>query len=355
MTQARGGPLAAAAGVAAVLVLIGALVLGWALWAYGGPGPAATAPAAAPADPGRDLPATPETTVILRRGAGLGEIALALERAGVIRSALVFGLAARLTGAAADLKAGEYAFPSRFPMAEVLGKIRRGEIVRHRVTIPEGVTSAQAAAILERHPVLTGAAPEPPEGAILPETYDVQRGDDRGAVLNRMRAARDKALAELWAQRQSGLPVRTPEEAVILASIVEKETAVAAERPRVAAVFVNRLRRGMRLESDPTIIYGLTRGLPLVDAAGRRRGLRQSELARPNPYSTYQISGLPPTPIANPGIDSLRAVLDPPATQDLFFVADGSGGHVFAGSFDEHLRNVARWRQVERGRAAGGR
>jgi UPF0755 protein len=135
---------------------------------------------------------------------------------------------------------------------------------------------------------------------------------------------------------------------------VEKETAVAGERPRVAAVFVNRMRRGMRLESDPTIIYGLTRGEPLVDAQGRRRGLRASELARPNPYSTYQISGLPPTPIANPGRDAIRAVLNPPDTQELFFVADGTGGHVFAETFAEHLRNVARWRQVEAQRRAAG-
>jgi UPF0755 protein len=220
------------------------------------------------------------------------------------------------------------------------------------VTVPEGVTSAHAVAILARHPVLTGSAPVPPEGALLPETYDVQRGDDRAAVLNRMMEARDKVLVDLWANRQAGLPISTPEEAVILASIVEKETGIAAERPQVAAVFVNRLRRGMRLESDPTIIYGLSKGEPLLDAAGRRRGLRRSELERPNPYSTYQIDGLPPTAIANPGVDSLRAVLNPPATADLFFVADGSGGHVFARTFDEHLRNVARWRQVERARAA---
>ena len=346
------GLAAGLGGALALLVLLGALVAGWALWSYGGPGPAASNPAP-PADPGQAAPSTPETTVVLRRGAGLNEIAGALDEAGVIRSGTVFNVAARLTGSSADLKAGEYSFPSRSSMAEVLGKIRRGEIVRHMVTIPEGVTSAQAAAILARHPVLTGTAPVAPEGALLPETYDVQRGDDRAAVLQRMTAARDKALAELWAARQPGLPVDTPEEAVILASIVEKETGIASERPRVAAVFVNRMRQGMRLESDPTIIYGLTRGEPLVDATGRRRGLRQSELQRPNPYSTYQIPGLPPTPICNPGIDALRAVLNPPETQDLFFVADGTGGHVFARTFQEHLRNVARWREVERARAAG--
>ena len=339
-----------AAGLLGVIVLLGVGVLLWALWSYSGPGPAARNPAP-PADPGQAVPATPETTVILRRGAGLSEIAGALEEGGVIRSGLVFNIAARATGAAADLKAGEYSFPSRSSMAEVLGKIRRGEVVRHMVTVPEGATSAQALAILMRHPVLTGTASVPPEGALLPETYDIQRGDDRGAVLKRMMAARDKALAELWASRKQGLPVSTPEEAVILASIVEKETGIASERPRVAAVFVNRLRKGMRLESDPTIIYGISRGEPLLDAAGRRRGLRRSELERPNPYSTYQIAGLPPTPIANPGLDALKAVLNPPETTDLFFVADGTGGHVFAPTFEQHLRNVARWREIERSRA----
>ena len=336
---------------AAVIVVLAAAVFAWGLWTWGGPGPETTQPAPID-DPGGAAPSTPHTVVILRRGAGLSEIANTLDEAGVIRSALVFNIAARLTGAASELKAGEYSFPSRASMSEVLGKIRRGEIVRHMVTIPEGVTSAQAVAILMRQPVLVGTVDEPPEGALLPETYDVQRGEQRAVVLGRMTAARDKALAELWAARKPGLPIDTPEEAVILASIVEKETGVPAERPRVAAVFVNRLRKGMRLESDPTIIYGISRGEPLLDAQGRRRGLRASELARPNPYSTYQITGLPPTPIANPGLESLRAVLNPPETNELFFVADGSGGHVFATSFEEHLRNVARWRQIEQQRAA---
>ena len=346
----RRGLLVGAASAAAVLIILGALVLGWGLFVYAGPGPEAAGPPVA-ADPGRsDVPSTPETTVILRRGAGLSEIARTLDEAGVIRSALVFEIAARLTGAAPELKFGEYAFPSRSSMAEVMGKVRRGEIVRHMVTIPEGVTSAQAVAILMRHPVLTGVVAAPPEGALLPETYDVQRGDDRAAVLRRMTEARDKALARLWAARAPDLPVGTPEEAVILASVVEKETGVASERPRVAAVFVNRLRRGMRLESDPTVIYGVSGGVPLVDAQGRRRGLRRSELDRVTGYNTYRIDGLPPTPICNPGLDALAAVLNPPQTGDLFFVADGSGGHVFASSFEEHLRNVARWRQVERSR-----
>lgn len=294
------------------------------------------------------------TTVVLRRGAGSSEIAGALDRAGAIGSPTLFKVGARLTGAAPKLKAGEYEFPSRASMASVLKKIERGEVVRHFVTVPEGVTSARVAEILNASPVLEGSVAAPAEGSILPETYDVHRGEDRAVVLKRMMDAQNRLQAELWPKRQSGLPIDTWDEAVNLASIVEKETGVARERPRVAAVFVNRLNRGMKLESDPTIIYGLTRGVPLVDAQGRRRGLRRSELERPNPYSTYQITGLPPTAIANPGRQSIAAVLNPPESDELFFVADGTGGHAFAKTFDEHLRNVARWRAAERQRAAAG-
>lgn len=322
----------AALGAGVVLLIAGVLALGWGGFSYFGPGPGAVA--------------GQPTTVVLRRGAGSSEIADALERAGAVRSSSLFLLAAQATGAASELKAGEYEFASGASMRTVLEKIRKGEIVRHFVTIPEGVTSEMAVEILMRSPVLTGAAPIPPEGALLPETYDVHRGDDRGAVLARMTEAQEKLLNQLWVRRAPDLPVRAPEEAVILASIVEKETGLAAERPRVAAVFVNRLRQGMKLESDPTIIYGLTGGRPLG------RGLRQSELDAVNPYSTYQIAGLPPGPIANPGRASLAAVLNPPRTSELYFVADGTGGHVFASTFEDHLKNVARWRKVEQARAA---
>ena len=202
--------------------------------------------------------------------------------------------------------------------------------------------------ILMAEPSLTGVAAVPPEGSVLPETYEIQRGEDRAAVLQRMIDARDKLLAELWAQRQEGLPISTPEEAVILASIVEKETGVAEERPRVAAVFINRLRQGMRLQSDPTIIYGMSRGRPLG------RGIRLSELNAATPYNTYMIDGLPPTPIANPGKASLVAVLAPPKTDDLYFVADGTGGHVFASTLEAHQKNVERWRQIEAAQPALG-
>jgi UPF0755 protein len=300
------------------------------VWIYNAPGPTARQGA--------------ETTVVLRRGAGLSEIGASLERAGVTRSAGLFMAAAQLTGAARSLKAGEYAFPSRASLADVLGKIRRGEIVRHLVTAPEGITSAQVIRILNQNPILTGSVPTPPEGAILPETYEVTRGEERSAVLRRMMDAQDKLLAQLWAKRQPGLPFETAQQAVTLASIVEKETAVPAERPRIAAVYVNRLRQGMRLEADPTVVYGITGGEPLG------RGLRVSELAAPTPYNTYRNAGLPPTPIGNPGRASLAAVLDPAKTDDLFFVADGGGGHVFSATYEEHLKNVARWRQIERSR-----
>ncbi|OYW28033.1 MAG: aminodeoxychorismate lyase [Caulobacter sp. 12-67-6] len=316
----------------ATLVVIGMVFVFGAIWLYQGPGPAAKS---------GDI-----TSVVLRRGASVPEIAASLESGGVIRSSSIFMTAAQITGAARSLKAGEYEFKSRASMAEVLDAIRKGKVVRHFVTVPEGVTSDMAADILMRSPILTGVAPTPPEGAILPETYQVERGEDRAAVLQRMMDDRDQLLDELWPKRQKGLPFSTKDEAMTLASIVEKETGVASERPRVAAVFVNRLRTGMRLGSDPTIIYGLTRGRPLG------RGILLSELQRQTAYNTYLIDGLPPTPIANPGRAAIAAVLDPPKTDELYFVADGTGGHVFARTLEEHNANVVKWRQIERSRAA---
>jgi UPF0755 protein len=195
---------------------------------------------------------------------------------------------------------------------------------------------------------LSGAVEVPEEGVLLPETYRADRGDSRQSLVDRMRSDQQALLDRLWAARQPGLPLNSPREAVILASIVEKETGQADERRRVAGVFINRLRMGMRLQSDPTVIYALSRGEPLG------RGLRASELLSRSPWNTYAYSGLPPTPIANPGKASLEAVLNPIQTQDLYFVADGSGGHVFARTLSEHEANVARWREVERARAGGG-
>ena len=324
----------AAGGGAAIFLGLAMLALLAGIWSYAGPGPRSVE---------GDF-----TSVILEKGSGVGQIGKALKEAGVISSASVFSAAARITGAAADLKAGEYEFPSGASMARVLADIRDGKVVRHQVTIPEGWTSGMVLDALRVEAELVGVVDEPPEGSILPDTYRLERGESRAAVIQRMREARDKVLADLWATRQPDLPIETPEEAVILASIVEKETGVAAERPRVAAVFVNRLRLGMALQSDPTIIYGLTRGRPLG------RGIRASELAAAGPYNSYKVVGLPPTPIANPGREALAAVLDPPKSEELFFVADGSGGHAFAVTYEDHKRNVARWREIERQKASGG-
>jgi UPF0755 protein len=320
-----------AAGALVTLGVAAALILVVSLFLYFGPGPAARHGAS--------------TMVVLRPGAGVAEIGSELRRGGVIGSQTLFVLAAEVTGAAHKLKAGEYAFPSHASLASVTAAIAEGRVVRHFITVPEGVTSQVVMQTLMRADFLAGVAPEPPEGAVLPETYEARRGDDRAAVLRRMMDARDKVLGSLWAQRRSDLPYKTPEEAVVLASIVEKETAKPDERPRIAAVFVNRLKAGMRLESDPTVIYGLTGGKPLG------HGIRVSELQSQTPYNTYLIAGLPPTPIGNPGRASLAAALDPPRTDELYFVADGTGGHVFAATLPEHMANVAKWRAIEAKRA----
>jgi UPF0755 protein len=316
------------------LVLFVMLAGGWVVWTYRGPGPAA-----------RHGPAT---TVILPRGSSVAEIARDLKAAGVIRSREVFLLAAKLGGAGRSLKAGEYLFRSGQPMAQVLSDIEQGKVVKHFVAVPEGWTSDMATDAVRAEPVLTGTVEAPPEGSILPDSYQVERGEDRAEVVRKMQAARDKLLAELWAARAPDLPLQTPEQAVVLASLVEKETGIPAERPRIAAVFENRLRAGMKLESDPTIIYGITKGRPLG------RGISMKELVTETPYNTYRIAGLPPTAIANPGRAALAAVLNPPKSDELFFVADGTGGHVFASTFAQHQANVAKWRAIEHQRAAAG-
>lgn len=307
---------------------------GWVIWSYRGAGPAARQGTS--------------TDVILPHGAGVGQIADVLKAAGVIRSREVFYLAAKLGGAGRRLKAGEYEFRSGEAMAQVLADIAQGKVVKRFVAVPEGWTSDMAADAVRAEPVLTGTAETPPEGSLLPDSYQVERGEDRAEVMQRMRAARDQLLAQLWAGRAPDLPLKTPEEAVTLASLVEKETGIPAERPRIAAVFENRLRAGIKLESDPTIIYGITKGRPLG------RGISMKELVTATPYNTYRIAGLPPTPIANPGRAALAAVLNPPKSDELFFVADGTGGHVFASTFAEHQANVAKWRAIERARAAAG-
>jgi UPF0755 protein len=286
-----------------------------------------------------------ETTVIIPKGSGVRGTAAVLGKAGVIGNETVFLAGVKVTGADRRLKAGEYRVPARATIRDVIELLRSGKTVVRRFTVAEGLSVRQVQALLKAEPALAGdPGPAPPEGSLLPETYHFSYGDSRSALVARMRAAMDKRLDQLWQGRAQDLPLQNKEQALILASIVEKETSVPAERPRIAGVFVNRLRAGMPLQSDPTIVYGIKGGEPLG------RPILLSELQGDTPYNTYKIPGLPPTPIANPGIDSLKAVMNPMPTEDLYFVADGSGGHAFASSYAEHQRNVERWRAMERQR-----
>jgi UPF0755 protein len=297
---------------------------------------------------------------VVESGASGADIASALQSEGFITDALLFRIANRLYGSGQALQAGEYQIPARASVRQIVEMMTSGDALQHALTFHEGITIAAAMKILEESDVLTGDMPDaPPEGSILPETYHVQRGMTRAALLQQMREARDRALEEIWAGRQANLPVSTPEELVILASIVERETGVPAERPQVAAVFVNRLRAPMRLDSDPTIIYGVCRQFPdrcvdgrLVNAQGQRRTIRASEIALNTGYNTYRIDRLPPTPICNPGRAALEAAANPAQSNALYFVADGTGGHVFAATLAEHNANVARWRTIEAQRLA---
>jgi len=288
------------------------------------------------------------TTVVIPKGSGRDAILRRLLAAGVIDDPLVFRVAMRLTGAAGKLKAGEYRFPPRVSMKRALARIVAGKTVLRFFTASEGRTTHQ---ILESLKAVEGLEGEVSvavrEGELLPETYSFALGDTRNEVVTRMRTAMSKVLDELWAKRAKDLPIKSRFEALILASIIEKETGKKGERPRVAAVFVNRLRRGMRLQTDPTVIYGITKGKgPL----GRR--LLTKDLERKTPYNTYRIGGLPPGPIANPGRAAIAAALNPATTKDLYFVADGTGGHAFAETLEEHNRNVRRWRELRRRREA---
>lgn len=291
-------------------------------------------------------PSLAETTLIVKPGSGLRVIAQTLAQAGMVENALLFRVGVIRRGRSAQLKAGEYAFPANASEAEIMDMLVARKVVEHRITIAEGLTSDAAVALVQADPVLTGSVTVVPEGSLLPETYLFERGTTRAEILARMHEAQVKLLAEIWPKRKEGLPLMSQEDALKLASIVEKETAIPSERPRIAAVFINRLKNGMKLESDPTIIYGLTKGVPLGHP------LRQSELATPNPYSTYQIEGLPPTPICNPGKSAIAAVLNPADTDELYFVADGSGGHAFAKNIADHEKNVAQWRRLQKDQAA---
>ncbi len=345
-----------------------------------------------------------EQQICLRveRGSNVTRVSATLEKEGAITSGTIFRLGMDYSDKSSQLKAGSFLVPERASMAEIAEIVTRGgastcgteviyrigvtaqgvqvrtldpatsrfvEVVkfdpvtepapaeftkvraqndtRYRIAIAEGVTSWQIVDALARVDVLQGEVKDvPPEGMLAPDSYEVRVGDDREALIEKMREAQEVLLAAAWEGRDSSVPLASPEEALILASIIEKETGVPEERGQVASVFVNRLREGMRLQTDPTVIYGLTNGQGVLG-----RGLRQSELRKATPYNTYVIEGLPPTPIANPGRASLEAAVNPEETDFLFFVADGSGGHAFAKTLDEHNENVKRWREIEKQRA----
>ncbi|MBT3627359.1 MAG: endolytic transglycosylase MltG [Rhodospirillaceae bacterium] len=286
-------------------------------------------------------------TLIVLPGSSAWEIAEALYAAGVIADPNVFAVGVWRSGAGSALKAGEFQFPPHVTPRQAMNIVRAGKALQYRLTIPEGLTSAEIVRLLESAEALDGVVAEiPPEGALLPETYQYRRGDSRTDMIDRMLAGMHSLIAELWPNRAENLPFETPEQALVLASIVEKETALAAERRQVAGVFVNRLRKGMHLQSDPTVIFAVTGG-----TAPLERPLSKADLALDSPFNTYRHKGLPPRPIAHPGRDSLAAVLNPEPTDALFFVADGSGGHVFADTLAAHNKNVARWRKLQKERA----
>nr|WP_199560279.1 endolytic transglycosylase MltG [Sphingomonas psychrotolerans] len=305
--------------VAAVLALLQ-------LWAGGGPSRA-------------------NMTVLIPEGASLSKAATELEKAGAIRSARQFVLLSKVFGGGAPIKAGEYRVPAGLSQSDLLKTMQGGQTLQRFVRVPEGTPSIIVYETLLKAPQLAGPVAVPDEGSVLPDSYAYNRGDTRQAVLTRMQKAMDDYLAKAWERRKPGIAVRTPREALILASIVEKETGKPEERRTVAAVYSNRLRVGMPLQADPTTIYPVTKGKPL----GRR--ILQSELRAVNPYNTYAMTGLPVGPIANPGKESIDAVLDPAQSSALYFVADGTGGHVFADTLEQHNANVQKWyaRRRERG------
>ncbi|MFD1034895.1 endolytic transglycosylase MltG [Sphingomonas hankookensis] len=289
-------------------------------------------------------PAKRTVTVTVPQGASLSAAADELEKAGVIRSADRFRLYARFLGDDEPIRAGEYRVPPRISQSDVLKLLQGGRTLQRFVMVPEGWPSVLVRDAVAKAPQMEGTAPLPAEGSILPDSYSYERDGDRAVLVKRMQTAMDRYLAEAWKKRKATAVVKTPREAIILASIVEKETAKASERRMVAAVYSNRLRTGMRLQADPTVIYPITQGKPL----GRR--IRKSELQAKNGYNTYASAGLPVGPIANPGRASIDAVLDPADTKALYFVADGTGGHVFADTLAEHNANVKKWYELRRAR-----
>lgn len=298
----------------------------------------------------RPGPTTTTETVVIKPNTGTREIANLLQREGVIRDARVFLVGLRINNADSSLKAGEYEIKPGASMKDIMELLQSGKSVMYSLTIPEGLTVKQVFERIAKTEELSGELPAelPPEGSLAADTLRFTRGLSRKEVVNKLMADQKNLVQSIWERRAPDLPINTIEEFVTLASIVEKETGRADERPRVAAVFINRLKKGMRLQSDPTVIYGLFGG----DGKPADRPIYKSDLEKPTPYNTYVIKGLPPTPIANPGRAALEAVANPSRTDELYFVADGTtGGHVFARTLEEHNENVARWRKIERERA----
>lgn len=320
-------------GNAIITILLLAMIGGGGLYVYGrqkieAPGPLAQ-----------------DKVVNIPQRSGMSDIADILQREGVIDNnrwafiGSVFALKAR-----SDLKPGEYLFTKSASLRDVIGTIVEGKVVQHSITIPEGLTSEQIVARITENDIFSGAIHAiPSEGSLLPETYKFPRGAQREQVITRMQQAQRRVLADVWERRNRDLPLKTPEQLVTLASIVEKETSKPDERSRVAAVFINRLQKKMKLQSDPTIIYGLVGGKGTLG-----RPIKRSEIQQPSPYNTYVVEGLPPGPIANPGRASLEATANPARTRDLFFVADGTGGHSFTETYDQHQKNVAKLRTLEK-------
>jgi UPF0755 protein len=314
--------------VALLLLVVAGLAVGlWFIQGWSGAGPSRQA-----------------TSVVIAPGTSMVAAANQLEKAGVISSAERFLLQAKLFGGGESIKAGEYEIPARASHSRILSLLQSAKTLQRLVTVPEGLPSVLVHERLMKAPALTGEAPVPEEGSVLPNSYSYQRGEARSEVVKRMQAAMKRTLAELWPKRSPATVVKSPAEAITLASIVEKETGKASERRMIAGVYSNRIRKGMKLDADPTVIYPITRGKPL----GRR--ILKSELNARNGYNTYAMAGLPVGPIANPGRESIAAVLNPAETRALYFVADGTGGHVFADTLAEHNANVAKWFAIRRAR-----
>ncbi len=311
-----------------VLLVVAGLALGlWFIQGWSGAGPSRQ-----------------PTSVVIAPGTSMVAAANQLEKAGVVASAERFLLQAKLFGGGESIKAGEYQIPARASHAQILSMLQSAKTLQRLVTVPEGLPTVIVHERLMNARALTGEVAVPEEGSVLPDSYSYQRGEPRSEVVKRMQAAMERTLAELWPKRSPATVVKTPAEAVVLASIVEKETGKASERRMIAGVYSNRIRQGMKLDADPTVIYPITKGKPL----GRR--ILRSELNAKNGYNTYAMAGLPVGPIANPGKESIAAVLNPAETPALYFVADGTGGHVFANSLAEHNANVRKWFAIRRAR-----